>query len=397
MKRSLLFLFFVLSSTIVFAQNDNKYKIHQKGSTGFCEVGTLKAVGLNRKWQNLEYRMQNREFLMASDKIDDGKKTQIWLKNVYVDKTTGDISPIEGEIVSSFVKVSGSADEITDIDVIYYNAGRDDVVYTIEEGIKGEEFRFVKEEDNTRFYQCSGVYLTTHDYVDERIYHLNMKNYTEEQVKKQQNYKNRTESPILNAKEYLNGQAPNVTTLSVNDLFKIYNGKNLNSAKSVLSQKGYVFQCSDYGAHFWAKGGTLDDGLHVVNNYKTLSGFSRIEAQFENGETYDVGLQFFDNDKLCAYLVTKIEEMGYKAKYKTKYPPAGGVTYYFEKNPGGIIIMVSSKTPHGNSRVPDGTIEYEIMLMSPSHFNKLKSHGNVIDKDQMVKSPERATSSGYGI
>lgn len=385
MKRSFLFLIVLSWCTLLFAQDTNSIVISQKGSLGFCDVGTIKAVGLNKSWENMAYRMQSREYRFFRERLkENGKKVHIWLKNVIVNKTTGSTTPIEGEVVSSIVHVEGTKDKISDITVIYYNPGKE-LNTCIDEGIKGEGFKMDSQDGLRSNYSCSGVFLEKNVSANGKTLFLTMKNYNIEQEQKIQAFTNKMQDPILHASEYLNGKTPNNPTLSINDLFKIFEGNTLETANVVFKSKGYAYHGTEYGNNYWAKNGTLDKGLHLVQSYKDLSIMSHVEAEFHKGKTFSVGLDYYNNDLLCAWFVTKIEEMGYHAKYKLAYPPGGGIAYFFTKEGSDCYFQVYSMRPHGNARVPQGTIQYGVMLMSKGHFQELMNRGKVVDKDEQVE------------
>lgn len=377
MKRLLFISFFVWACVTLFAQSNfgKKIEFSQKGSLGYCDIETIKAIGLSGNWQNLIYRMQNRDYKMYGETpLKDGIKKQIWAKNVILDLETNTFDAIKGEVVSSVVIIGGSDSKISDMTVVYYNPGKDDVIYSLESGLKDAGFQLLEDKGKVKTFKTNNVTLVTYDEIDQgNRYSIIMRNYDLTEMNKQKISKNKAQDPILKSTQYLNGETPKVTCLTINELMDLFDGLTKERAEDFLSKKGYTFQWRNYSQYHWVKDCTIDQGFYYIKTFKDLSSASHVDFSIMNDGMYILLNMHLYNDKICAYLVNNIEKLGYKIRHKGSQQPENGVDVLFEKEIGGVAFRVISQKPLRQAKVPEGTIQYMIQLMSPDNITRLKN------------------------
>ena len=189
-----------------------------------------------------------------------------------------------------------------------------------------------------------------------------MLNFDPEKVEKEKKQKEatiaKTKGLILDPSGYLKGSNPQLTTISINDILKLYQGKTVQYAKNYLSSKGYKYVKYDVGDHFWQK------GTDQVSTFTTLIG------EFSNSGLRAFDIQFY-NDKTCAALVAQLEKLGYKRKYVN---PWVNYEYYFVKEGANVVFAVTAKEVISVKKATT-YIEYEITMMTSAVFESNKKSG----------------------
>lgn len=184
---------------------------------------------------------------------------------------------------------------------------------------------------------------------------------------------NKAIDPISNSNKYLNGESPKVTCITIEDMMDLYkyDKESLEDVKGYLKTKGYTFQWREYSQYHFVKNCAIDQSFYFIKSYDDLLTASHVAVELLNEETR-VSLFLYDNDKLCAYLASKIEQLGYTIKYKYSRQLEFGTDYIFMKDPNGAVFRISSQKPLPQAKVPKGTIQYMIQFISPAEFKRVK-------------------------
>ena len=373
MKKNIVLLSFLMLSLIVYAQSSGRKEYLSKGSTSYFDIAAMQAVAQSRSFQRANFLLEKRDYHIRNGrKLNDGSLQIYYSKNVYSENDGKEffLKPIAGETICSDVIIKGKDGGDFSIVSCYYFPP-EDLVDQFRSEAEQLGYKFTGEEKigmgMMSYYKGNADRTITinHSASAKRL-EVWMENFDPEKVKKENEQKTatiaKTKGIILNPSGYLNGSNPQLTTININDVLKLHQGKTVQFAKNYLSSKGYKYVEYDGYSHFWQKG------------TNEISTFTTLVAEYSKSGLRGFEIKLY-NDKTFAALLVQLEKQGYKLKYKNPYL---NYEYYFVKEGSSIVFAAIAKEVISVKKATT-YIEYEIDMMTSAVFESIKSNGKAKD------------------